>query len=271
MSNLPSIKPSKPFSTADLDDWDDPTEKDYDSESTDDEIINRSARIDIANKIFGGRRSAGPEDVPTPPPAPPAPKGPTPVFTAAEGPADRGALFASIASGAKLRPIKTNDRSISQFAGTVVGDAAPPPHVNSAPTHSPPVQALQDSIPTPPQDETLRNNRMSVDWYSGLASDHLSRTALTTSHEPSISEADEDDYVNLPDINVHPPADSSPELVTPVSEIDPLADIDQTTGMALHSSILKHSSHRQSQCTKCDPYIRTLVNALRIYVSSMLH
>jgi len=153
---------------------------------------------------------------------------PPAAVTAAAG-AGRGALLGAIQGGAKLRKAVTNDRSTAAVSGSVVGDAAPPPHISTVardhsppPVQSPPMDSTGDSAPG-------HNHRQSVDWFAGRAADHG-----TVHPMPPHSEASEDGAevvepmpppppASIPDIQVHEPAQ---EAVS----VEPHDGIDRSIG-----------------------------------------
>jgi actin cytoskeleton-regulatory complex protein PAN1 len=203
----PYSTPKSPYIPPPVDDWDDPVEK-ADSDSSDDEFVGRDARINIANAIFrGGSGTPAPS-------APPPPKSPAP-FKAPEGPPDRNALLSSIVGGAKLRPAKTNDRSSAAVAGSVIGDTAPPSHINTTarPVTPPTPGSGTDTVSGGRTPSQVSESRQSVDWYAGLASDGLPRSVSSSAtHETPIDEEDEENLnsITIPDINVHGPTESAP-------------------------------------------------------------
>jgi hypothetical protein len=147
------------------------------------------------------------------------------MVTPAAGPGDVSALMRSIQGGLKLKKAVTVDKSGPPVSGKVLGDTAPPAHINAAPRPvSPPARA-----PSPPmldrEDESSRSsNRQSVDWYAGLAAD----ARAPVDRMPSLPAMAEEDYeepyapppahVSVPDIQVE---DAAPDL---------MADIDKSTG-----------------------------------------
>ncbi|KAG5637919.1 hypothetical protein H0H81_002680 [Sphagnurus paluster] len=249
------------------DDWDDITENIDDDDSSDDELSGRGQRADLARQLFGSilptsrpqsaaanpRSSSTPSSpafpsapppppAPAPPPAPPAPGAPPPPAAPrapfapaapAAGPGDVSDLLRSIQGGLKLRPAKTVDKSGPPVSGRVLGDAAPPDHINAAaPPRAPSPPAVTPSpdsyesqsqyLPEPAamdQGSSKSSNRQSVGWFSERAADL--GAAGEVERLPSMTEQDEqeqDEHVSVPAIQVHE-HDAEP---------DPLADIDRS-------------------------------------------
>ncbi|THV00744.1 hypothetical protein K435DRAFT_750939 [Dendrothele bispora CBS 962.96] len=258
---------------ADGDDWD-VVEKNDDDDDSDDEITgSRSLRNEIANKLFGNllprpQSAAGsvpsspaspappppppPPAAPGAPPPPPAPAAPPPPALGggapSAGPGDRGALLSSIQTGMRLRPTKTVDKSGPQTSGKVLGDNAPPVHINTVtrePSPPPPPAAampppalsaiLPETTPMSSEDmSTSSNNRMSVDWYKGLAAD--SGSPATLDRLPSTQEENEssDDEPEQPERL--PGGGGLPNInVETVGESDLMADIDKSTSLRVRS------------------------------------
>ena len=175
---------------------------------------------------------APPMSVPVPPAAPPAPSAPAPptappppISAPAASGGDRSALFSSIAAGARLRKTVTNDRSAASVTGRVMGDGAPPEHINAAPRPASPPAPRQEPIVAAPvnhdNEADLRAQyRQSVDWYAGLAADQGHISPLPTTIE---EKEEEETLQSIPDIQVH-------EVVTP-GAADPLADVDKSKGI----------------------------------------
>jgi hypothetical protein len=175
----------------------------------------------------------------TPPsPAPPAP--PPPAMSTAlvapssasagpsisAPPGDRSALLGAIQGGLKLKKTVTNDRSAAPVSGQVLGDNAPPPHINTAPRPpSPPVSLNQPpSAMLQGENFSSSSKRQSVDWYAGLAADQ------GVVHPPLPATAEEDEHEHdlttlVPHIHVSEPAEASEKAVD-----DPMDDIDKSIG-----------------------------------------
>jgi hypothetical protein len=146
--------------------------------------------------------------------APPAPFAAAAASAPASAPGDVSALMRSIQGGMKLRKAVTVDKSAPPVSGKVIGDTAPPSHINAAPRPvSPPAMP---EAPLMSASSSNASNRQSVDWYAGLASD----ATPPVERMPVMKEGDEyeEPYAPVPDINV----------VEPVSDL--MADIDKSTG-----------------------------------------
>lgn len=252
------------------DDWDEVVEKE-DDDSSDEELGTRDTRMDIAQRLFGTLlpsrpQSAGPAPQstgspvspasPTPPaPAPPvAPAAPSALVTAPVPTGNRGALLSAIQGGARLRKAVTKDRSAAALSGKVIGDTAPPSHINAAPRPasppSPPPESISLSpapftIPPPPaqppaaplmgpESSSGHGKRESVDWYNGLAAD-VDRKELN--HLPATAEEDEEEQASaggVPEIQVseHAAGDAGSELMD---------DVDTSTGESFYIELCRSS------------------------------
>ncbi|TFK45949.1 hypothetical protein OE88DRAFT_1639082 [Heliocybe sulcata] len=186
-----------------------------------------------------------PPSAPIPPPAPAAPGAPPPPPpTSASIPAptgDRSALLGAIQGGARLRKTVTNDRSSAPVSGKVLGDAAPPEHINAAPRLPSPPPIVQPAaispdpaaaaMPTMPSMDSKSTNRQSVDWYAGLAADQGG--AYQEQLPPTIEEDEGYEVVDkesaVPDIQV------SEHETNGTAGSDPMEDIDKSTNYRVRS------------------------------------
>ncbi|KAF8172098.1 hypothetical protein BJ912DRAFT_994425 [Pholiota molesta] len=225
------------------DDWDDVKEKeDSDGDSSDDEITaSREARAKIAQSLFGGilpRPSSAAASAPVsspstpgplgggPPPPPPPPSAPP----ARARPSDVSALMSSIQGGLRLKPTKTVDKSAPPVSGRVLGDTAPPAHINAAPRPAsppPPAAVVPDTLPMAKEDGDRSSYRQSVGWFADRAADVGSSPPVVQAL-PSTVEVDEEEEryqapaapVAIPEIHVDEPASE------PTSDL--MADIDKS-------------------------------------------
>lgn len=222
------------------------------NDSSDEELGSRDTRMGLAQQLFGNLLpsrplSAGPEKSRSPapllpasaPPAPPAPSAPSapsappPPSVNIAPPAPTGnhsALLNAIQGGAKLRKAVTHDRSAAATSGKVIGDVAPPAHINAAPRPASPPAAIapaafvlpspQESIAEAPQmsrgSTSGHSKKESVDWYTGLAADQGAVHHLPTTIEEDEEPAEE--------ISV------MPEIQASEATIDMMDDIDRSTG-----------------------------------------
>jgi hypothetical protein len=249
------------------DDWDVVREKEDSDDSSDDEITqSRSVRANIAQQLFGGMlprpasaaaavsstpSSPAPTGAGPAPPAPPAPAAPRAapfVVPAASGPPDTNALMNSIQGGLKLRPTKTVDKSAPPVSGRVIGDVAPPAHINATPRPaSPPAPAPHFAadpvgVPTavPPtmmvDDEgsgasARMVHRQSVGWFADRAADAGAVSPVDVQRLPSTAEEEEEDGE---DMYEKAPVKSVPEILVdgPVAEPQSglMADINRGVG-----------------------------------------
>ncbi|KAG1749461.1 hypothetical protein EDB19DRAFT_1680127 [Suillus lakei] len=239
------------------DDWDDVMENE-ENDSSDEELGSRDTRMGLAQQLFGNLlpsrpQSAGPEKSPRspaplqPPSAPPAPSAPTappapPPPSAPFAPpppalniaaptptGDRNALLGAIQGGARLRKAVTHDRSAAAISGKVIGDVAPPPHINAAPRPASPPAAIAPATFSP----SLRHPRMtrgstsghskteSVDWYAGLAADQGA-----VHHLPATIEEDEEGTEE---------ASAVPDIQVSEATSDMMDDIDKSTEFRVRS------------------------------------
>ena len=146
--------------------------------------------------------------------------------------------MASIIGGKRLRSVQTVDKSGPGTSGKVLGDNAPPAHINTAarPPSPPSVSAsgFDDDYVLPPTQQPIvaptmssASNRQSVDWYAGLAAD---ASPPVVDRMPSMREEYEEPYSPPP-----PPPAAAPAPIPdihvddePVSDL--MADIDKSTG-----------------------------------------
>jgi hypothetical protein len=119
----------------------------------------------------------------------------------------------------ELKPTKTIDKSGVQGAGAVLGDAAPPSHINAAPRPASPPPPIQPT--TPPAAANGHAYKESVDWYAGLATEVSQKAPV-----PTLPPLGEEPFVTAPVINVSS-EDADP---VPIEEDhDPLEDVDLGT------------------------------------------
>lgn len=225
-------------------DWDDIKETEGD-ESSDDEFSGRSRRENIARQLFGNiipssrpqsadikTRSSPTSPAPPPPPpsAPPAtgappPPAPPPSATLppiTASPGDRSGLMGSIQAGLKLRPARTVDKSGPPVSGRVLGDTAPPPHINAIPRPASPPRLPEPSPMAHEDRSSISSHRQSVGWFADRAAD----VGVEIQRLPSTREEDEEDETakaapaSIPAIHVD---EAAPDAVS-----DHMADIDKT-------------------------------------------
>ena len=243
-SPFPASKPSyniAPSSSID-DDWDEIKENESDEDSSDDEIArSRATRANIAQQLFGSMlptptsgapsstvaspRSPGP-DSPLPPPPPPPPPAPLePPSVPASGPGDVSALMQSIQGGMKLRPTNTVDKSGPPVSGRVLGDSAPPLHINASISNVLPSSSTQD-LPEPiSMESSTSENRQSVDWFANRAVDAgLSNSWVDVL--PTTREEEQEEKPPIPVIQVE-------QMNFQNDANDLLSDIDKFTGQNL--------------------------------------
>jgi len=117
------------------------------------------------------------------------------------------ALLASIQGGARLRATKTVDKSGPALSGKVIGDTAPPAHINLAASQpaespSPPLAAYKSPEPIPADvaDDgragagSKADHRQSVDWMNVRAATDAGLAASGFAPQmPAMAEAEEED------------------------------------------------------------------------------
>ncbi|KAK8861200.1 hypothetical protein IAR55_002019 [Kwoniella newhampshirensis] len=212
--------------------WEDITEKQVDSDdSSDDEYASsRAGRQGLAQALFGNILPASMLPGSSSKPASATPSSPstskTPPAALANlggGNAEqsRGALLSAIQGGARLKKAQTIDRSGPPTAGKVIGDAAPPEHINPAPR--PPSPAAPSEA-----DESFNvdSHRQSVDWYSGLAADASHPAASLSENHVLESTKEEDESVPAGLTNGHALA---PEINVENGDDDLDANFDMST------------------------------------------
>ncbi|KAF8958085.1 SNF2 family N-terminal domain-containing protein [Flammula alnicola] len=168
-----------------------------------------------------------PPAAPAAAPAPCAPPVASAAPAAAPAPGDVSALMHLIQGGMKLKPKKTVDKSAPSVSDKVLGDTAPPAHINAAPSPvpppssiAPPTQRIPGTVPMV-NDDSGRSNRQSVGWFADRAAD---ASPVDVQHLPSTAEADEEDE----DCYDMPPSHIPVDEPTPEPISDLMADIDKS-------------------------------------------
>ena len=125
--------------------------------------------------------------------------------------------MSQIRGGMSLKKSHTNDRSTPASGGGVLGDSAPPSHIsNVAREHEGAASPEPESEPEPAQppqpaqqppqhlSKSIKDNRQSVDWISGLASEGGAVAAAPDLDHVAEESSHDDDYVKVPSISVDP-------------------------------------------------------------------
>jgi hypothetical protein len=254
--NVPKPGPYNKAPGNESDDWDEIEEKEDEDSSDDEYTASRGARNALAGKLFSGllptsrptsaaansspatpaTPAAPPPAAPAPPPPPSAPATPPMLSFAAPTavPADRGSLLSAIAGGARLKKTVTIDKSAPPVSGKVLGDpSAPVPAYRppSPPSPPPAPRAVVEEYSNGPasQPDQTANNRQSVDWYAGLATDGIAKYAAEE-HLASHAEVDEEEesYPTIPNITIDEHVDAN--HTAQAADDESMADIDLTTG-----------------------------------------
>ncbi|WWC98979.1 hypothetical protein V866_005873 [Kwoniella sp. B9012] len=214
----PPAPPAQPAKTAfrsppSEPEWEDITEKEADSDdSSDDETFaSRVGRQGLAQALFGNILGSGGSSSPTTsrpgstapaaPAAPPAPKAPSAALSNLGGGdpgQSRGALLSAIQGGARLKKTQTVDKSGPPGIGKVIGDSAPPSHINEQPraVSPPPASHPQEQHGEDDFQSSRNANRQSVDWYAGLAADSTHPAAQHAEESTLASTKEEEEPIS---------------------------------------------------------------------------
>jgi len=121
----------------------------------------------------------------------------------------------------KLRPTKTFDKSGPSVSGRVLGDAAPPAHVNGV-VRPPSPRSSEQALPVPTAlASDQRDNRQSVDWFANRAVDSGLSNSWVDVLPTTTEEEEQEEKPVIPTIQVEQPN------VLQASD-DLLSDIDKT-------------------------------------------
>ncbi|ORX36220.1 hypothetical protein BD324DRAFT_627945 [Kockovaella imperatae] len=214
----PAPAPSAPAfttrSAAADDEWEKIEERGDDSDSSsddDDYATSRDHRRNLASALFGGISGGSPTTASRPGSTAPSSAKPTSAALQSLGGGDpnagRGALLSAIQGGASLRKTKTVVKG--ETTGKVIGDAAPPSHINlEAQPRESTGTADHTAFSASPEPTSVAEtggfesdfaprgaNRGSVDWYEGLAADSLGPGPAASHGDTSVLEptAEEDE------------------------------------------------------------------------------
>ena len=252
------------------DEWEKIEEKGEDSDSSsddDDYATSRDHRRNLASALFGNAPGGSPTTNSRPGSAAPAPHAAAVLQNLGGGDPEvgRGALLSAIQGGRSLRKAQTVVKG--ETGGRVIGDAAPPAHINLTPQ---PRESTGSEDPAPVADQSLgmgnsmpgglsaspeptavpmdgepsgfdsdftprNNNRGSVDWYAGLAADqHPAGPGAgfgdTSVLEPTKEEDEEDE----------PAANGTGKPEIKVEGADDLSEFDMTRSewnLDIHSMV----------------------------------